>query len=275
MKAIVFLSPRPPVVNWVLTYFLCWDGLRFYLVMDYSKKPFEFFLQALRKHKPGLYKKVKDELSYDYLKDDFDLTEKDKDKTKVKIKEMAKDLYHLKPAFENHNQIMHYETFKTLEQVFEQQCNIKTQDPMQSDDTCEVEKASSNSDSHIDPTNLSLVEIEIREKPLGDKIISTPHNTDAQYTKKRKQTVVGHKGFATETCDTDNEVQFITDVNLKNATHSDAKEISQIEQRLEGNELKPEILYGDAGFVNGDNQFLNQKKNKLILQVQVQGVHRV
>jgi len=45
--------------------------------------------------------------------------------------------------------------------------------------------------------------IEIRKKPVGDKIISSPHNTDAEYTRKRKQTVVGHKAFVTETCDSD------------------------------------------------------------------------
>jgi len=57
----------------------------------------------------------------------------------------------------------------------------------------------------------------------------------------------------TETCDPDNEVQFITDVNLETATHADAKEISAIEQRLEDNNLKPEELDADAGFVNGQS----------------------
>ncbi|MCI5121150.1 MAG: hypothetical protein D3908_08180, partial [Candidatus Electrothrix sp. AUS4] len=63
----------------------------------------------------------------------------------------------------------------------------------------------------------------------------------------------GHKGFLTETCDPDNKVQFITDVNLEAATHADATEISLIEQRLEDNNLKPEELHGDAGFVNGQS----------------------
>ncbi len=35
----------------------------------------------------------------------------------------------------------------------------------------------------------SLPEIEIREKPEGDKIISSPHNTDAEYTRKRNQKI--------------------------------------------------------------------------------------
>ncbi len=206
------------------------------------KETIRVFLQILRKHKPGLYKDIKEELSIDYLRDNFDLTEKDKDKTRGRIKEMAKDLHLLKSAFENHNQVKHYETFNVLIQVFEQQCMIKPK----SDD-----KDSSNKDG---------IEIEIREKPEGDKIISSPHNTDANYTKKRNKAVVGHKGFVTETCDTENDVQFLTDVNLEAATHADANEIAPIEARLEENNLKPEILYGDAGFTNGKSILESEEK---------------
>jgi len=95
-------------------------------------------------------------------------------------------------------------------------------------------------------------QVTIREKPQGDKIISSPHNTDAEYTRKRKQTVVGHRAFATETCDPENPFQLITDVNLEKATHPDAKEIVEIRRRTERNGFKPEKMYGDAGFVNGE-----------------------
>lgn len=239
------------------------------------KETIRVFLQALRKHKSGLYAQVKDELSLDYLQDNFDLTEKDKDKTRGRIKEMAKDLYLLKSVFEHHHQVGHYETFKTLTQVFDQQCAVKSEkDSSSPDDTASdkelIEVAGNNApvepetktsfdntasvDERFDIIGgiaLPVPEIEIREKPAGDKIISTPHNTDAEYTRKRNQTVVGHKGFVTETCDPDNDVQFITDVNLETATHADAAEISAIEQRIEDNNLKPEELNADAGFVNG------------------------
>jgi hypothetical protein len=190
------------------------------------KETIRAFLLALRKHKPGLYEEIKAELSRDYLEKEFDLTEKDKDKANRKISEMARDLYILIAAFENHHQVKHYEGFKTLKKVFEQQCSVTREEA-------------------------SEPKIEIRKKPVGDKIISSPHNTDAEYTRKRKQTVVGHKAFVTETCDPDNEVQFITDANLETAKHADSKETLKIEKRLEDNGTKPEILYGDAGFVNG------------------------
>lgn len=217
------------------------------------KETIRVFLQALRKHKPGLYMQVKDELSLDYLQDNFDLTEKDKDKTRGRIKEMAKDLYLLKSAFEHHHQVGHYETFKTLTQVFDQQCAVKPEEESSSPDDTAFDKELIEVAGNTVPVEpeTKTSKIEIREKPVGDKIISTPHNTDAEYTRKRNQTVVGHKGFVTETCDPDNDVQFITDVNLETATHADAAEISAIEQRLEDNNLKPEELNADAGFVNG------------------------
>ena len=195
------------------------------------KETIRVFLQNLRKQKPGRYEEIKDELSQNYLEKGFDLTEKDKDKAHRRISEMAKDLYLIKCAFDNHKQVKHYKSFKTLISVFEQQCVVKeASDKMESGD---------------------LAQIEIRDKPVGEKIISSPHNTDAEYTRKRDQKVVGHKGFLTETCDPENPVQFITDPNLEKATHSDSQEIPRVEDRLEENSSKPEELYGDAGFVNG------------------------
>jgi len=204
------------------------------------KETIRVFLQNLRKQKPGLYEEIKDELSQNYLENNFDLTEKDKDKAHRRISEMAKDLYLIKQAFENHKQVKHYKSFKTLISVLEQQCVVK-----EPSDKMECG---------------NFPEIEIRDKPVGEKIISSPHNTDAEYTRKRDQKVVGHKGFLTETCDPENPVQFITDTNLEKATHSDSKEISGIENRLEENNLKPQEFYGDAGFVNGKSILEAEKK---------------
>lgn len=204
------------------------------------KETIRVFLQNLRKQKPGRYEEIKDELSQNYLENNFDLTEKDKDKAHRRISEMAKDLYLIKQAFDNHKQVKHYKSFKTLISVLEQQCVVK-----EPSDKMECG---------------NLPQIEVRDKPVGEKIISSPHNTDAEYTRKRDQKVVGHKGFLTETCDPENPVQFITDTNLEKATHCDSQEIAKIEDRLEDNCLKPEEFYGDAGFVNGQSILEAEKK---------------
>jgi hypothetical protein len=82
------------------------------------KETVRVFLQNLRKQKPGLYEKIKDELSQNYLENNFDLTEKDKEKTHRRIFEMAKDLLRLKLAFECHKQVKHYKSFHCTGQFY-------------------------------------------------------------------------------------------------------------------------------------------------------------
>jgi predicted translin family RNA/ssDNA-binding protein len=199
------------------------------------KETIRKFLQALRKQQPDVYINIKQQMSQDYLEQEFDLTEKDKDLAHRKISLMAQDLYQLKTAFEHHNQVKHYETFKILVKIFEQQCEIKeTKDK--------------------DP------EIIIKEKPDGDTIC-TPHNIKARYVRKGKQRVTGDKGFVTETCDPDNKTQFITDIEATESTEPDSKQQPQIQERLIENEFKPDQQYEDAGFINGQTILDSHEKD--------------
>jgi len=202
------------------------------------KETIRKFLQVLRKQKPGLYKKIKGELSRDYLEKEFDLTEKDRDLAQRKIALMAQDLLRLKSAFEHHKQVQHYETFETLCQIFSQQCEVR--------DGVEGQ-----------------AEIVIKEQPDQGAICS-PHNTEVRYTRKGKQRVTGDKGVVTETCDPENKTQFITDVEVVDAPCPDSKEQPNIEDRLIENGFKPEKQYEDAGFVNGQT-ILNAKEKGIEL----------
>jgi hypothetical protein len=203
------------------------------------KETIRKFLQALRKQKPGLYEEIEGQLSQDYLGRDFDLTEKDRELAQKKISLMAQDLYRLKSAFENHKQVQHYETFKILCQAFSQQCEVKD-------------------NIYAEP------EIVIKEKP--DKgAICTPHNPEARYVRKGEQRVTGDKAVITETCDPENNTQFITDADLIEATCPDSKEQPHIQDRLIENEFKPETQYEDAGFVNGQT-ILDSKEKGIELE---------
>jgi len=198
------------------------------------KETIRKFLLSLRKQKPGLYEKVKDQLSTDYLGKEFNLTEKDRERAHKKISLMAQDLYCLKCAFENHNQVKHYETFKILCTVFTQQCELK-----ESSDT--------------DP------EVIIKKKPDSNAICS-PHNPEARYVRKGSQRITGDKGVVTETCAPENKTQFITDVEVITANENDSKQQLDIQKRLIENEFKPEKQYEDAGFVNGQTILNSQEK---------------
>jgi hypothetical protein len=203
------------------------------------KETIRKLLQALRKQQPDVYLNIKEQLSQHYLEKEFDLTEKDKELAHRKIALMAQDLYKLKTAFEHHDQIKYYETFKTLVKILEQQCEIKE-------------------------TKQKDPEIIIKEKPDGDTIC-TPHNTEARYVRKGKQRMTGDKNFVTETCDPNNKTQFITDIELTESTEADSNEQPNIQQRLIENEFKPDQHYEDAGFVNG-HTILDSHKNGIKLE---------
>ena len=192
------------------------------------------FLHALRKHKPGLYENISKGLSCDYLAKDFDLSEKDKALAQRKVSLMARDLYQIKCAFENHRQVKHYESFLVLCLVFTGQCQVQ-QTPEQA--PC----------------------ITLKETPDQDAIC-TPHNPEARYVRKGKQQVTGDKAVITETCDEDNEVQFITDVDVVKITTPDSHLGPVVQDRLIEHGFGPETQYEDAGFITGETILESQEK---------------
>jgi len=208
------------------------------------KETIRVFLNELKNKKPGLYDNISPELSRVYLEKQFDLTEKDKEKAQREIKDMAEDLYLLKEHFKDHPQVIHYKSYQTLGKVFEQQCEVLEANADKGQDT---------------------IKITIRETPKGDNIISTPHNTDARYTKKREQKICGDRAFSTETCDENNKTQFITDVGLTDSNTPDVEELGKIQERLDDAGSKPEKQYADAGFVNGKT-ILSSNENGISLE---------
>jgi transposase len=205
------------------------------------KETIRVFLGELEKQKPELYGVISKELSREYLGKEFDLTEKDHEAAQRQIRQMAQDLYRIHKAFVNHDEVKEYGSFKTLTTVFQQQCKVEE---AKTEGSCEIV---------------------IREKPEGEEIVSSPHNTDARYVKKGKQKVCGQKGFVTETCDGTNKTQFITDVEVTPATTADAKELPEIQGRLKESKMKLEDQYGDAGFVNGQT-IVSSSKNAIVLE---------
>ena len=194
------------------------------------------FLSELRKKLGEVYYgEVMGKLSKEYLEHEFDLTEKDRDKVQRRISEMSYDMYLLVKEFENNAVVKELESYQILETVFSQQCEV-------------VEQGE------------ELPKVEIREKPVGEKIINSPHNTEVEYTKKRGRGYTGHKGFVSETCDRENKTQFITDVNATGSREADANELEQIQQRQEEAKMKPEEQYTDAGFVNGKTIVSSKEK---------------
>ena len=146
----------------------------------------------------------------------------------------------LKQEFQNNSEINCFKSFQTLLTVFSQQCNVEEQE---------------------DNEDVVIIKEKIKANLEEEKIISTPHNTEAEYTKKGKQNVTGSKGFVTETCDKNNKTQFITDVNVAGASKADSKELPLMQDRLKKENRTPEEQYVDAGFANGKTILSSEKKD--------------
>lgn len=110
------------------------------------KETLRVFLQDLRKHKPEVYEVISRYLSREYLKKEFDFTEKDHEAAQCQVRHMAKDMYRIYKVFANGDEVKWYESFKTLVTVFHQQCKV------------------------TEGNETLPCEITIREKPEGEEI---------------------------------------------------------------------------------------------------------
>jgi transposase len=88
--------------------------------------------------------------------------------------------------------------------------------------------------------------------PPAAKLIESPYDIDAHYSRKRETKWVGYKVHVTETC-TPNTPHLITHVVTTPATRPDEDVTQEIHQALVEKGLPPETHYVDAGYVDAEN----------------------
>ena len=86
--------------------------------------------------------------------------------------------------------------------------------------------------------------------------LQNPSDEDAAYGRKGQ----GYEVTLTETCNPDNPMQVINDLQLDGADHSDHHTAVPLVERLEEKDMKPDTLLGDGNFVNGENIVELEKK---------------
>jgi transposase len=86
----------------------------------------------------------------------------------------------------------------------------------------------------------------------GHSRISTPHDPQARYSKKRGYEWIGGKVQVTET-DDDGYPHLITDLEASRSTQSDAKALPAIQGRLAQRDCLPEKQYVDNAYLGGPN----------------------
>lgn len=95
--------------------------------------------------------------------------------------------------------------------------------------------------------------------PPAPRLINTPYDIEARFSKKRETSWVGYKVHLTESCD-DELPNLITDVTTTPATSADNTMPQQIQQQLAARGLSPAEHLVDAGYVCADRLVESQQE---------------
>lgn len=93
----------------------------------------------------------------------------------------------------------------------------------------------------------------------GASRIATPHDPEARYSKKGKQTWVGDKLQVTET-DDEGYPHLITDIAMTSSVETDMVALDGIQARLEARDLLPGEQIADSGYISGPNLAGSQER---------------
>jgi transposase len=94
--------------------------------------------------------------------------------------------------------------------------------------------------------------------PPAARLISSPYDPDARYSKKRSTAWTGYKVHLTETCD-DATPHLITDVLTTPATTADFDVLPTIQQQLAARDLTPGEQIVDSGYPTADHVLTSQE----------------
>src|SRR5947209_13064205 len=93
-----------------------------------------------------------------------------------------------------------------------------------------------------------------RDGPLvcNEERVVSPYDQEARQSRKRETEWLGYKVHLTETCEEEEEVHLIVQVNTTPATTQDVEETAPLLARLRERELAPETMLLDSGYLSGE-----------------------
>ncbi len=192
------------------------------------------FLTQVNRHHGDAYLALSESLRQRYapgVHQLFGNTGKDDESRRLLRQQVAEDMYELVRHFAGIPACAAMTTYKLMEQVFYQQCEVQEET------------------------------VAVKAKSGGD-VIQNTSDPDATYD--------GHKGSGyqaqiAETCHPDNEVQLITCVIPQTAAESDTQAVPAVLVELKGAGLLPETLLADTLYTSDDNvQYAGQRGVELI-----------
>jgi len=197
------------------------------------------FLSKLKSEHPKLFKKVPGGIQGRYLKEDGTASrygDAASGPARRRLSVCGRDLYRLIDRFRG-TAAAGLEEYDLLERLFEEQCEVLKQkeSPKEDDD---------DSDEGGVPVRLK------EPKEVSSESLQTPHDPDVTYS--------GHKGKGyevqlVETCDEENEVQIITDVEVTDSCDGDSCATIPIIEGLKERGIQPDEMAADTAYGSGQN----------------------
>jgi hypothetical protein len=180
------------------------------------------FLTQLKRHSQADYQALDESFRQRYapgVNQLFADTRKDSESRRLLRQQVAEDMYHLIRLFADRPEHVRKDTYKALERIFYEQCDVRKE------------------------------KVCVKAKTGGD-VMQNPSDPDATYD--------GHKGPGyqvqiAETCNPENDVQIITCTIPQTAVESDTAAASEVLDTLDESGLLPQELFADTHYCSDEN----------------------
>ena len=197
------------------------------------------FLLKLKKNHPRFFKRIPLSLCRRYLKEDDRSTsygDVPSDRVRRRLSVCSRDLYRLISRFRK-TAMEDLEEYSLLERLFEEQCESVIEKDRPSEDDDDFGEGSA-------PIRLK------KPKEVSSESLQTPHDPDVTYS--------GHKGKGyevqiSETCEEENEVQIITEVEVTDSCYGDSCATIPIIEGLKERNIQPKEMVADTAYGSGSN----------------------
>lgn len=185
------------------------------------------FLTNLRRHNRNDYKKLPEALLTRYKPSTGNMfSDVKKGEHGQLTQQIAEDLHALIIAFERHAEISKRSTFKALQAIFNDQCEIEEQ------------------------------AVFLKKKTGGD-VVQNTSDMDATYDGHKG---VGYQAQFSETCSDKNDSQLILSAIVQTACESDSDAVGAVLADLESKDCLPEEIPADTAYCSDENVLLAQEK---------------
>jgi len=236
----------------------------------------ENFLYKLKKLNPEAYEVLPARFDERYGQRRGYFADARSKKVKHRLGESAQDIYDLIDRFKEDEVLSSLKVMAHLKRVFQEHCQVRqTQDEVAITVHTPEDEEKSQDPNASEPKEPSKPEEGSTDVMLKDAqevesgSLQNPSDDEAAYGYKGQ----GYEATFSETCSASNAFEVITDVQVDPSCHSDQNTTVDAVDRLEAKGMKPKTMFGDGGFVSGEN-IVECREREVDLQGNLTGVDK-